>query len=117
MPWLRQLFAAPSSEIWIQYQGGPSEVCDGRIGTGTSFFFFFASKYANFTIAPYLLSYTCCFYQKDRWVKPGNLPKSRKKGALGIEVLSVFFICKRVRKKHGISFILIVKPLIYFSNL
>ena len=113
---------ASSSETWIQYQGGPPEVCDGQIGVGTGFFFLppnmpTFSCQNHFTIASYLLSDTCCFYQKDGWVKPGNPPKSRKKGGIGYRsTFSFFFICKRVRKKHGIPFILIVKPLIYFSN-
>jgi hypothetical protein len=33
--------------------------------------------------APYLSSSTCCSYHSDKWVKPGNLPKSNLLSEIG----------------------------------
>ena len=67
----------PHAEAQVRSKVSPCEICGGQSVTGRCFSpsaSVFPCQYHS-TNAPYSVSSTCCFYQKDKRAKPGNLPK------------------------------------------
>ena len=62
----------------FRFRASSFEIFGGQSGTESDFSpstSIFPCRY-HFTIAPHSSSSTCCCYKKDKWTKPGNIPKS-----------------------------------------
>ena len=93
-----------------------------RVALG-QFFFFFASKYANFLLPESFhqcstLSVTYMLLLPEKQiVKVWEPSKKQKKWGIGYKSTFTFFsYVKGLGRKHEIAIILIVKPLMYFRN-
>ena len=65
--------------MWVRFRASPFEICGGQSGTERDFSLstsVFPCQYHS-TIAPHSSSSTCCSHQKDKRIKPGNLPKNK----------------------------------------
>ena len=68
-----------TEETWAWSQARPCGICGGQSGIRKGFLpstSGFPCR-CNFTNASHWSSSICCFYRKDKRVKPGNLPKDK----------------------------------------
>jgi hypothetical protein len=67
-----------TAETRFRSQASPCEICGGQSGTGTGFSPITSVLHYQYhsTTAPYSSSSTRRSYQKAKFTKPGNLPKS-----------------------------------------